>query len=69
MCLIKQYTRLVPAQEVTMNKQEHPVDMLYPLELKADVRNDASFKVIFVIDESESSDEPVALHEVDLCLN
>ena len=52
-----------------MNKQEHPLDLLYPLELKADVRSDASFKVIFVIEESESSDEPVALHEVDLCLN
>jgi hypothetical protein len=52
-----------------MNKQEHPLEMLYPLDLKADVRSDASFKVIFVINESESSDEPVALHDVDLCLN
>ena len=52
-----------------MNQQEDPLDMLYPLELKADVRSDASFKVIFVIDGSESSDEPVALHEVDLCIN
>jgi hypothetical protein len=52
-----------------MNKQEHPLDMLYPLELKADVRSDASFRVIFAINESESSDEPAALHEVDLCLN